>query len=108
MYPVKAHARTRLPGLRKPPALQRQTTSEHDAGLDQSQMPTYLLTTYSCQRPTRANPPNAAFIEELKKIRKIRILVGDKIGIRAYSSSIAAIAAYPSLLTTPHGEVVPY
>ncbi|KAK8035077.1 Nucleotidyltransferase [Apiospora rasikravindrae] len=46
-----------------------------------------------------AQPPNDAFIEQLKDIRTTRALLGDKIGVRAYSTCIAAVAAYPHLLT---------
>lgn len=87
---------------RLPPALVRQTTSEHDAPLPL--MPAYLHTTYSCQRPTPVHPPNAAFIEELKSIRTLRLLQGDQIGVRAYSTSIATLAAYPHLLQWPLGK----
>ncbi|XP_044721935.1 DNA polymerase beta thumb domain-containing protein [Hirsutella rhossiliensis] len=58
-------------------------------------VPAYLHTTYSCQRPTPVHSPNAAFIEELKSIRTLRLLQGDQIGVRAYSTSIATLAAYP-------------
>ncbi|RYO90231.1 hypothetical protein DL764_008468 [Monosporascus ibericus] len=51
-------------------------------------------------RPTPANPPNAAFIEQLKEIRTIRTLTDDKdgeraYGARAYSTAISTLAAYP-------------
>ncbi|KAL2197337.1 hypothetical protein P885DRAFT_35350 [Corynascus similis CBS 632.67] len=76
------------------PALVRQTTSEHEIDAQLPPVPSYLHTTYSCQRPTPVHPPNEAFIEELTKIRTARTLIGDKIGVRAYSSAIATIAAY--------------
>ncbi|OAA66201.1 DNA-directed DNA polymerase, family X, beta-lik [Cordyceps fumosorosea ARSEF 2679] len=81
------------------PGLIRQSTSEHD--LPMPPIPNYLHTTYSCQRPTPINPPNAAFIAALKSIRTLRLLQGDKIGVRAYSTSISAIAAYPYKIQTP-------
>ncbi|KXL49055.1 MAG: hypothetical protein FE78DRAFT_86559 [Acidomyces sp. 'richmondensis'] len=56
---------------------------------------------YACQRSTPANPPNEDFIEQLKKIRLTRILNLDEIGVRAYSTSIAAIAAYPHKISNP-------
>ncbi|KAK9412846.1 hypothetical protein SUNI508_12355 [Seiridium unicorne] len=90
------HSRVSIPTKR--PALLKETTSEHDLDLHLPPVPAYLHTIYSCQRPTPFNPPNNAFIEELTKIRTIRALAGDKIGIRAYSTSIASLAAYPYLL----------
>ncbi|KAH6854263.1 hypothetical protein B0I37DRAFT_361519 [Chaetomium sp. MPI-CAGE-AT-0009] len=77
------------------PALRRQTTSEHEIETQLPPIPDYLRTTYSCQRPTFNHPPNEAFIEELTKIKTARTLTGDKIGVRAYSSAIATVAAYP-------------
>ncbi|KAM0280290.1 hypothetical protein ACHAQH_004126 [Verticillium albo-atrum] len=64
-------------------------------------IPAFLRTTYSCQRPTPINPPNNAFVEALKEIRTTRKLLGDEIGVRAYSTSIATVAAYPYLISTP-------
>ncbi|PNY28026.1 DNA polymerase type-X family protein pol4 [Tolypocladium capitatum] len=81
------------------PALVRESTSEH--GVPLPRVPDYLHTTYSCQRPTPANPPNAAFIDELKNIRTLRLLGGDKIGVRAYQTSIATLSAYPHTLQGP-------
>ncbi|KAF4121780.1 DNA polymerase IV [Geosmithia morbida] len=78
---------------RPPPSLVHETTSEHDTPLPP--VPDYLHTTYSCQRPTPVDTPNAAFIEQMKKLRTIRVLEGDGIGVRAYSTSIATVAAYP-------------
>ncbi|KAF2634604.1 DNA polymerase beta [Massarina eburnea CBS 473.64] len=56
---------------------------------------------YSCQRFTPADSPNQDFIAQLKKIRTCRILLEDEIGVRAYSSIIASIAAYPYALSRP-------
>uniref|UniRef100_A0A8H7N4P1 DNA polymerase n=1 Tax=Bionectria ochroleuca TaxID=29856 RepID=A0A8H7N4P1_BIOOC len=87
--PVGKSSSSRLPGTAEqfsphrhrrvtsqPPPLPRETTSEHDVPLPS--IPDFLHTTYSCQRPTP----------------------GDQIGVRAYSSSIAALSAYPHLLQT--------
>ncbi|KAK3359785.1 hypothetical protein B0T25DRAFT_109660 [Lasiosphaeria hispida] len=84
----------------KRPNLQRQTTSEHDREKHLPLIPDYLHTTYSCQRPTPIHPPNEAFIEELTKIRTARTLIGDEVGVRAYSSAIATLAAYPHPLSS--------
>ena len=88
-----------------PPSLVRETTSEHEVPL--KDIPDYLHTTYSCQRPTPVNPPNPAFIQELKEIRTLRLLRGDEIGVRAYSTSIATLSAYPHAIQTSQGET-PY
>ena len=83
------------------PGLIRQSTSEHDIHLPL--IPDYLHTSYSCQRPTPNHPLNTGFIDELKSIRTLRVLQGDKIGVRAYSTSIASIAAYPYQIQSPQG-----
>ncbi|KAF2270136.1 terminal deoxynucleotidyl transferas-like protein [Lojkania enalia] len=56
---------------------------------------------YACQRITPADSPNKEFIEQLKKIRTARTLINDEVGVRAYSTIIAAIAAYPYKITYP-------
>ncbi|KAK4082145.1 uncharacterized protein Triagg1_1957 [Trichoderma aggressivum f. europaeum] len=83
----------------EPPKLHHETTSEHDIPLPP--IPEFLHTTYSCQRPSLVDPPNAAFIAELKAIRTLRLLRGDQVGVRAYSTSIASLAAYPYSLQRP-------
>ncbi|QPC76375.1 hypothetical protein HYE68_007127 [Fusarium pseudograminearum] len=75
------------------PSLLHQTTSEHD--IDLPMMPEFLRTAYSCERPTYKNPPNEAFVKLLTEIRTIRQLGKDDVGVRAYSTSIASVAAYP-------------
>jgi DNA polymerase IV len=88
----------------RPPAFLRETTSEHEIDTQLPPIPDFLHTTYSCQRPTPVHPPNASFIEELTKIKTARTLTGDKIGVRAYSSAIATIAAYPYAFQTALGR----
>lgn len=83
------------------PSLLHETTSDHDVRLPA--IPEFLHTTYSCQRPTFVNPPNSDFVEELKKVRTLRLLQGDQIGVRAYSTSIATLAAYPYALQNAAG-----
>jgi len=95
---AKKGEHTRFQMSAKPPALIHETTSEHEVELPP--IPDFLHTTYSCQRPTPVNPPNERFINELLKIRTARTLVGDKIGVRAYSSAIATLAAYPYPLSS--------
>ena len=85
--------------------LQHQTTSEHDYGSSSElpEMPEWMKqhTKYACERSTLADPPNKAFIAELKKIKLARLLTADDIGVRAYSTSIASLAAYPYSITSP-------
>ncbi|KAJ4320005.1 hypothetical protein N0V84_006083 [Fusarium piperis] len=78
------------------PSLLHQTTSEHDITLPP--VPDFLQTPYSCQRPTPMNPPNEAFVAALIEVRTIRRLQGDEVGVRAYSTSIATVSAYPHKL----------
>lgn len=86
------------------PTLLHESTSDHDATLPP--IPDFLHTTYSCQRPTFVNPPNGDFVEELKRVRTLRLLQGDQIGVRAYSTSIATLAAYPYALQNAAGKTV--
>lgn len=60
---------------------------------------------YACLRKTPLNPPNARFVAALETIKLSRILTGDEIGVRAYSTSIASIRAYPYQLISP-AEIV--
>ncbi|KAL8775402.1 MAG: hypothetical protein Q9209_000410 [Squamulea sp. 1 TL-2023] len=79
--------------------LLHQTTSEYeeDASGALPPMPDWVLENklYSCERATPLNSPNAAFIAQLMEIKTARLLTDDEIGVRAYSTSIASIAAYP-------------
>ncbi|KAJ9203220.1 hypothetical protein DTO164E3_2691 [Paecilomyces variotii] len=87
----------------QPPKLYRQTTSEHDAAVPLPPAPDWVKNniTYACMRSAPLHPPNERFIEQLIKIRRARELTLDEIGVRAYSTSIAAIAAYPYEFRTP-------
>lgn len=91
---------TNQKNVTRPTHLVHHSTSEHDNPDKLPSIPDYLHTTYSCQRPTPLNPPNDPFISQLKKIRTARTLLGDEIGVRAYSSAIASLAAYPYTLTS--------
>lgn len=91
----REHIETRA----RPPML-HQSTTEHDIDQHLPPIPDYLHTTYSCQRPTPIHPPNEPFINQLMNIRTHRTLEGDKIGVRAYSSSIATLSAYPYTLSS--------
>ncbi|KAI1100186.1 Nucleotidyltransferase [Jackrogersella minutella] len=94
------HSRT-SDHVKRPALLFQESTSEHVRRSIMPPIPDYLHTTYSCQRPTPFNPPNEPFIGELYKIRTLRQLKEDEVGVRAYSSSIASLAAYPYLISQP-------
>ncbi|KAF2875326.1 DNA polymerase beta [Massariosphaeria phaeospora] len=84
--------------------LLQKTTSEYEGeDSDLPLPPDWVIkgVKYSCQRFTPGNGPNEDFIGLLKKIRTARTLIDDEIGVRAYSTIIAAIAAYPYRLTHP-------
>lgn len=88
--------------IKRPPLLP-QSTTEEDVFSKLPPIPEYLRTAYSCERPTAVHPPNEAFIEKLKEVRELRKMTGDKIGVRAYSSAIASLSAYPYKLQSPLG-----
>lgn len=81
------------------------TTSEYDSGVssDLPEMPEWVKAgiKYACQRLTPKDQPNDSFIALLKKIKLARLLTNDEIGVRAYSTSIAALAAYPHKVSNP-------
>ncbi|KAF2852670.1 terminal deoxynucleotidyl transferas-like protein [Plenodomus tracheiphilus IPT5] len=84
--------------------LLQKTTSEYEGVDSEYPQPPEWVTKgvkYACQRFTPANGPNENFLEELKKIRTARTLIDDDIGVRAYSTIIASIAAYPYKLRHP-------
>lgn len=87
------------------PHLLHQTTSEHDEAINNPlpPMPDWVLQDriYSCERSTTSPSPNDPFIDLLKRIRLARTLTADDIGVRAYSTSIASLAAYPYPLSSP-------
>ncbi|KAL8674433.1 MAG: hypothetical protein Q9168_001166 [Polycauliona sp. 1 TL-2023] len=95
-------------GPRRTPLL-HQTTSEHEEEVSGNLplMPEWVLRNqvYSCQRATPLNSLNDAFIAQLKEIRTARLLTNDEIGVRAYSTSIASIAAYPYQIQST-GEIL--
>ncbi|KAI0515365.1 hypothetical protein F5B22DRAFT_646640 [Xylaria bambusicola] len=95
--PASQHPRTTHA---KRPHLAQESTSEHERTARLPPVPDYLRMEYSCQRPTAFNSPNNTFIGQLKKVRTLRTLEGDEVGVRAYSTSIAAIAAYPYPLSS--------
>lgn len=99
--PTSQHSRT---SSQKRPALVQESTSEHELRKHMPPVPEFLHTNYSCERPTPVNPPNDPFIQELKKVRTLRTLEGDEIGVRAYSTAIAALAAYPYSISQPAGK----
>lgn len=87
----------------KLPPLLLQSTTEDDVISRLPPVPECLGTTYSCERSTVVHPPNEAFIEKLKEVRELRKMTGDEIGVRAYSSAIASLSAYPYKLQNAIG-----
>jgi DNA polymerase IV len=84
--------------------LLQQTTSEYEGeDSDIPPPPEWVKkgVKYACQRFTPGNGPNEDFLDQLKKIRTARTLIDDDIGVRAYSTIIASIAAYPYRLSHP-------
>lgn len=85
--------------------LLQETTTEHDGGFssDLPEMPEWVKkgVKYACQRCTPKTNPNDPFIALLKKIKHGRLLTNDEIGVRAYSTSIAALAAYTYKISNP-------
>lgn len=83
----------------RPTQLLHQTTSEHEEAVSSTlpPMPDWVTENkiYACERATPLNSPNQDFICELKKIKLARLLSLNEIGVRAYSTSIASLAAYP-------------
>lgn len=86
------------------PKLLETTTSEYEGNDSEIPAPPAWVKQqikYACQRSTPFDTPNEAFIVELKKIRLARELIADEIGVRAYGTFIAAIAAYPYQIVNP-------
>ena len=93
---------------------QATTGNDSDSPSDLPEMPDWVKqqVKYACERPTPGDGPNQAFVAELKRIKLARVLTADEIGVRAYSTSIASIAAYPysissarEILTLPGCDV---
>ncbi|KAK2871893.1 hypothetical protein FQN49_002717 [Arthroderma sp. PD_2] len=88
---------------RQRPKLYRASTSDFEEELSLPDPPEWVRNNvvYSCCRSTSLYPPNGDFILQLQMIKKIRELTLDEVGVRAYSTSIASIAAYPYKLKAP-------
>lgn len=90
------------------PALKHMTTSEHDflQGKESASLPeppawvleSHPRANYACCRSTYQNPPNQEFLRQLQKIKEARELTLDEVGVRAYSTSIASLSAYPHVI----------
>lgn len=93
----EASSHSRQPRSQNVPLL-TETTSDHEGESSLPDVPEYLQTTYSCQRPTPISGPNDEFIRLLRIIKKARKFNAYEKRIHAYSSAIAAIAAYPFTL----------
>ncbi|KAK4623901.1 DNA polymerase type-X family protein pol4 [Fulvia fulva] len=85
--------------------LLQETTTEHDEGLssDIPEPPEWVKkgVKYACQRVTPRDSPNEAFLALLQEIKTARLLVNDEIGVRAYSTFIASLRAYPFKISHP-------
>ncbi|PSR79113.1 hypothetical protein BD289DRAFT_476695 [Coniella lustricola] len=79
----------------KAPALVPHSTTEEHTIASMPPIPECLKTSFSCMRSTRVHPPNEAFVNKLREVRELRAAQGDDIGVRAYSSAIASLSAYP-------------
>ncbi|BCS26329.1 type-X family DNA polymerase [Aspergillus puulaauensis] len=88
---------------RQPPKLYRTTTSENEEAEPLPPPPEWVQNhvLYACMRSALLDTPNERFIQQLIKIRTIRELNLDEIGVRAYSTAIATIAAYPYEIRRP-------
>ena len=97
--PVDAPETSRKPA--SPAILRHDSTADHEVSSQPNEMPRWVTEKkiYACERPTPPHSPNAGFIEELRRIRLVRNLTLDEIGVRAYSTSIASLAAFPRPLT---------
>ncbi|MCJ1286349.1 hypothetical protein MMC26_005694 [Xylographa opegraphella] len=88
----------------RPVHLLRETTSEHEDGDSGTlpEMPRWVKENkiYACERSTPLYTQNDDFVAQLETIKLERILTGDEIGVRAYSTSIASIKAYPYTFTS--------
>ncbi|KAG8531566.1 uncharacterized protein KY384_003196 [Bacidia gigantensis] len=93
------HAERQRPRLKRQGIIDRAQTDKRpqEKAYRKKDRPGWVLQSklYACERATPANQPNAEFISQLKKIKFARVLTLDEVGVRAYSTSIAAIAAYP-------------
>lgn len=84
--------------------LLQQTTTEYEGmSSDIPEMPEWVKDglKYACQRLTPKTNPNDDFLALLREIKQARLLTNDEIGVRAYSTSIAAIAAYSYKISNP-------
>ncbi|KAH7413034.1 hypothetical protein BKA64DRAFT_692260 [Cadophora sp. MPI-SDFR-AT-0126] len=87
------------------PMLYQEDTADHEHEEKLPELPDYLRTTYSCQRPTPMHGPNDEFIRLLKIIKKARIIDEEEKKRHTYHSAIASLAAYPFTITS-RGEII--
>lgn len=79
--------------------LRRDSTLEEVEPLE-AERAKFSLPPYACERETPLVCANEEFVQLLSEIKLARVLALDEIGVRAYSSSIAAIRAYPRKFIT--------
>ncbi|KAF1812516.1 Nucleotidyltransferase [Eremomyces bilateralis CBS 781.70] len=97
------HSRTKPTISQKRPApplslTQSTTGSDDEAALPPAPDWVREKLIYACQRRHPRSPPNTEFIALLKRIKLARILTSDEIGVRAYSTAIASMCAYPHVM----------
>ncbi|EME45834.1 hypothetical protein DOTSEDRAFT_71509 [Dothistroma septosporum NZE10] len=85
--------------------LLHETTTEHEEGQssDIPEPPEWVKkgVKYACQRVTPKDSPNETFLALLHEIKTARLLINDEIGVRAYSTFIASLRAYPYKISHP-------
>ncbi|KAJ9639466.1 hypothetical protein H2199_006500 [Coniosporium tulheliwenetii] len=90
--PAKNHGIRRFGDKSLPSTLRR----ADDSSTQKAQLLQQTTSEYEGHTSDFPEPP-----DWLKKIKLARLLTGDEIGVRAYSTSIASLAAYPYVLSHP-------
>ncbi|EPS38194.1 hypothetical protein H072_8085 [Dactylellina haptotyla CBS 200.50] len=91
--------------FKRPKLLSQESTDSHDESEETlaslPPFPDWVVEKqkFSCTRSTPSTPHNKDFVEALFKIRLNRLIISDEIGVRAYSTAIAAISAFPHPIT---------
>jgi DNA polymerase IV len=88
----------------RPKLLDLKTSSQDDQGDHDLPAPPDWVREgkkFACERPTLEHSPNEDFVKLLEKIRLARLLTGDEVGVRAYSTSIASIASVQTKFINP-------
>ncbi|BFZ60454.1 hypothetical protein YB2330_001490 [Saitoella coloradoensis] len=90
------HASSHEPVPVLPPSLPTLSTEEtHPEQPPARPLPEWIFNKYACERQTPLICPNQSFADALSTIKLARELSGDRVGVRAYASAIAAVKAFP-------------